>query len=400
MQREQYRQWQKSVDLTAGSVLWLKYARLIPMDLKPENVSGFSEVSDALASPSKRWMAIKAAADTPAIVLADLSREDTKRTTLSLPESAYTVPQEGKAHYFSLVKWDTSSRYLLVKHLYNDDQSEWLVVDTEDGKATKNLTKDLGETFERPVFSNSDSRVLYAMIGNTIRRLDTASMTISGPLAKNVDSFDLTGDDVIVYSTIHNKDTNKRSVGYITKGASKAKILRSYDSTEATSLRATLGTYFGDAFIAVVHNETLEIMEGDLPRSDESQAPVLKEVVSSSVPNGASHLSTHTNGRFIIVSQESVFTVYDLELKKLTTTEISGEASGSDSIPRWLDGYTLWSDRGGSVRLYEFDGANQNTIMPVVSGMDVTLSPNEKYMYGIAKDGDKFYLTRVRLILS
>jgi hypothetical protein len=61
----------------------------------------------------------------------------------------------------------------------------------------------------------------------------------------------------------------------------------------------------------------------------------------------------------------------------------------------------MWSDRDGTVRLYEFDGANQQDIMQVQPGFEAALSPNSKYLYGITKASDgSYHLTRVKLILS
>ena len=69
---------------------------------------------------------------------------------------------------------------------------------------------------------------------------------------------------------------------------------------------------------------------------------------------------------------------------------------------KWLDDYSLWADYGGTLRLYDFDGANQQAIMPVVQGTEfnVTLSQNNKYLYAIAKTDNGFTLERARMILK
>jgi hypothetical protein len=48
----------------------------------------------------------------------------------------------------------------------------------------------------------------------------------------------------------------------------------------------------------------------------------------------------------------------------------------------------------------EFDGANVNTINPVVAGQTVTLSENGRWMYSIGKTETGFSLQRVRMILQ
>jgi hypothetical protein len=115
--------------------------------------------------------------------------------------------------------------------------------------------------------------------------------------------------------------------------------------------------------------------------------------------SGAQYFAISTDGRFIVAQQGDTYTVNDLELKKVTKTQLKGTSPVTEEL-QWLDTYTVWSDRDGTVRLYEFDGANQHNIMTVVPGFNVTLNPNAKYLYGINKSDDGiFHLQRVKLVL-
>jgi hypothetical protein len=114
MERSGYRQWQKTVDLDAGSVLWLNYARLVPNSLTPQNVADFPALGSTAASPDNKWMALIADKKTPDITLADLSRDKVEPKVVSLPASSYTKPSKGKTQSFALDSWDPSSHLLLV----------------------------------------------------------------------------------------------------------------------------------------------------------------------------------------------------------------------------------------------------------------------------------------------
>jgi hypothetical protein len=400
MQRQGYATWQKSVDVVAGSVLWLTYARLVPNELKPANVASFPVISSTASSPDNKWMAIKEDPATPVIRLANLAQDQVEVTTLELPEGTYTAPAPDKAQSFSLETWNPSSRFVLVKHTYDDAKVEWIVVDTQNVAATKNVTTALGIQATKLIFSGNNTSILYALVDNNVRKVDLGANTLSGPLVANVAEFSVYDNSTIVYTTLIDSTTKMRSVGYFDEGATKARTIRSYSDNGEAPLHIAVGRYFDDYYIAVAYDQSVEVVKGELPRSDTTTPSALTAVGTMSVPGGARDLSIMTSGRFIVAQTANAYIVNDLELKKTTTTTLKGEAV-NDKTLRWLDGYTIWSDRGNVLRMYEFDGANQHEIMPVAPGFSVTYSPNSKYLYGIVKSEDgKFHIERVQMILS
>lgn len=395
MERDGYRSWQKSVDVMAGSVLWLNYTRFVPNELKPANIVDFSTVSSTSVSPDSKWMAIKEVPIDASIHLVDLTNETVKHTTIELPAGSYTPSAEGKAHNFSLVKWDPDSRYLLVKHVYDDTKVEWLVTDTQNVSDTKNITKLLSIEASKVVFSGNNPKILYAQIGNDVRRVDLGSATLSRPLVSNIAEFSIYEDSTIVFSSLIDPTTKKRSVGYYDEGSDKIQTVRSYTDDGTLVSRFAMGKYFNETYFAINYGEKLDVLKGDY--SSPSKA---KQFMTTTIAGGSQYLSVATDGRFVVAQQGDTYVVSDLELKKTTTTQLKGTAEVKDEL-QWLDTYTVWSDRDSMVRLYEFDGANQQNIMPVTPGFNVTLNPDAKYLYGIIRSDDGVYhLERVRMILQ
>lgn len=402
MQRTGYNDWEKSVDVIPGSVLWLNYARLIPKDLPVSNVGSYKAVTSSSASPDRKWMAFVTEPSSPVIHLADLSGDSVKTTDITLPASTFTPPVKAGDQTFTVADWSDSSRYLIVKHTYDTNKLEWLVVDTQTPANTQNVTALLGITASKLVFSNNNDRQLYAQIGTDVRRIDLSAGTITRPLISNVAEFSVGGNDMIVYTTLLDPTTKERSVGYYTTGAKKARAIRSYGDDGKAPLHMAVDTYYGDTYVSIAYLDHIEILKGNggLPSSDSDTASSLSIVANISTPDGVDYLTSHTSGRFVVAQKGATYTTYDLELSRMTTTDLQGSAPVTQKL-QWLDNYTLWSDRDGQLRLYEFDGANQHTIMPVVSGQDVTLSANGKYLYGISKGSDgTFHLSRVQLILG
>lgn len=399
MQRNGYRTWQKSIDVVAGSVLWLNYTRFIPNDLTPAAVSNFGTLTSTSPSPDNKWMALKDTPDTADVKLANVTGDDVKLTTLTLPIDSYTAPSEGQTQTFTLGDWDEDSRYVLVSHTYDGTKQEWLVVDTNDVANTKNITKLFGVSPTKLVFSENDSRILFALVGSNVQRINIPGNVISDPLLTNVAEF-ASYDHMLGYITLPDPTTKERTAGYLTDGATKGRALRTFSDDATTALHMTLSKYFGDTYISVVHGEQMEILMGDLPHSDSKEAPSLEAVTSVPIPAGTQYLSSKTEGRFIIAQQGATYVVYDLELKKMTKTTLRGTTPVATEL-KWIDGYTAWTDQDARLRLYEFDGANQQDIMAVAPGFDALVTPNNKYLYGITKSEDgQYHLTRVKLIIS
>lgn len=397
--RSGYQDWNKTVNLVAGAVLWLNYARLIPNQLTPENVTDFPAVSGATSSPDQKTMAIIEKADTPVIQLADVSGDSVKTTVLTLPDDSFTHPDAGKTQSFTLMDWDASSRYFLVKHTYNDAKIEWLLVGSRDASQTKNISRLFDVQASKVVFSGNDNRILYALIGTDVRKIDMGASTLSRPLVSNAAEFAIFDQTTIVYTTAYDATTGSRTVGYFEDGDQNATPISTFKDDGTAPLHIALGRYFGDMYTAIDHGNTVTITTGDLPTLS-TPNPHQQTVATVTVSGGVDHLSIRTEGRFVIMQNQGTFVTYDLELKKQTTTVLHGTAPFTHELG-WIDGYMPWSDRDGMLRLYEFDGANQHDIMPVVPGMTVDLSQNGKYLYGIGKSADGVYhLERVRLVLA
>lgn len=401
MKRTNYLTWQKSIDVVPGSVLWLNYARLVPRDLTPTSVANLASVTSTAVSGSNKWMAVKADAADPDITLFDLSQKDIKPVTITIPADRYTPGTDEHPGHFSLDTWDDSGRYLLVKHTYrvgDDEALEWLVVDMQQADATKNITSALGVNASKVMFSAGSNKRVYALIDGTLRRINLDSETMSGPLVSQVETFSLYKKTVL-YTTSLDPKTETRTVGYMTEDIDKPRTVRSFADDGKLLLRIASSDYFDVTYLTIAYGDTVEIMRGDLPRSDSEAALTMTPLTKITVPGGVTNLSHRTAGRFIVAQSPTAFVVRDIELKKTTTTLLHGTATPTREL-RWLDGYHPWSDQDGMMRMYEFDGANQHDIMPVAPGFDVTFSPNGTYIYGITTDAEgAFHLSRVKMIL-
>lgn len=399
MSRTGYHDWRKSVEVKSGNILWLNYARMIPLELPVDNVAELPAVTSSLMSPSRKWLAMTTGEASPTVTLADISSDTPVITSFDLPVESFTGTEDKASEAFELQEWDLSSRYLLIKHKY-EDKSEWIIVDIQNVENTINLTAVFDIDLVGAKFSNDNSKIIYALVQGDVRKIDTEGSTISAPLIRDVAEFSLFERSTIAYTTFPAEDTKERSVGYY-KDGDGANIIKSFVDEEAVPLHIALGKYYGETYVGIARDNQVEIFKGTLPRTKTGvESPsTLKKVTTMTLPGPVDYLSNRTDGRFFVAQHRNGYSVYDLELKKLSTTSMKHKQSLSSEL-RWIDGYSIWNGDGGVVRLYEFDGANQHDIMPIEPGLNVALSPNNRYLYAPVKDDKGIYhLSRVRLTL-
>ena len=396
--KNEYHTWQKTVDVKGGTILWLNYARLIPKKLTVSTVADLPAVTSTVASPNRKFIALTTEAAEPIIPLAVISGDTAALTTLTLPETSFTAPADKAGETFTLLAWDASSRYVLLKHHYAD-KTEWIVADTQHIANSKNLTSLFDVEVSDAKFSQSDSKIIYALMNGDIRKIDTDAATISAPLVRGVAEFSLYDRSTLTYVTTIDPTTKHRSVGYYQDGADSPRTLRTYSDDGSLPLHISIGKYYSQTYVGIAYGTTLDILSGALPNSDSNDASSLAAVATVTVPAGVDYLSNRTNGRFVVAQHGMSYSTYDLELQKFTTTTLAGTGPLTGEL-RWIDGYTVWSDLGGTLRFSEFDGENQHDIMPIIPGQSPALTQNNRYLYAPTKDSSgAVHLSRVRLIL-
>lgn len=390
--RNGYRTWQKSINILPGQIGWLNYARMVPTELKPESQRTFTSLAGSLASPGRKWIALQQSADQPVFEIADIQSDSVKYTPLTIPETVYTVPAAGMTQTFGLETWSRDEEALLIKHTYDEGKVEWLLVDRDEPAKAVNINASLGVNPSRIVFAGNGNRLLFAQTEDSVRRINIDDMTLSRPLVTRVDNFNVFDDKTITYATVGD-EAGKRTVGYAAVDIEQPVPIQTY-AADGQSLQAVLKVYFNKRYLSVAHGQMLTIKNGDLPtRTNKGD---LKSYAQATLPAGVTTLSSSSNGRFVMAQLPDGYATYDLELKKYDKTTWANLTTVQRPL-QWLDDYILWSDNGGQLRMYDFDGANQQNIMSVVEGQTAGISPNGKFFYGVTKSDKGFELSRVQM---
>ncbi|MDB5176557.1 MAG: hypothetical protein JWN75_225 [Candidatus Saccharibacteria bacterium] len=393
--RSSYRSWKKTISIDAGEIGWVNYARLIPTKLSPQAVRTFANLSGSLASPHDKYIILNQSPDQPAFEIADLQSDTVKYVTLTLPTASYTAPAAGKTQSFALQSWSQDENAVLMTHTYDDNKVEWILLNRDDPSKSVNISATFAINPTKLVFAGNGNKLLFVQADSNVRRINLDEQTLSRPLASNIEDFNGFDDKTIIYTTLADAATAKRSVGYAAVDIAQPQMIHTYP-VDGQPLRADMETYFNKRYVSVVHGQTLTIESGTLPTPDhKADLNVFKTQI---IPVGITRLTMTPNGRFVVSELPDGYATYDIELKKYDKTTWAYPATMQRPLA-WLDDYIVWSDNGGQLRIYDFDGANQQTIMPVTDGFGSTISPNGKYMYGVLKTDKGFELRRVQLIL-
>lgn len=393
MQRAGYRDWQKQLTLHHGEVLWFTYAVLVPTNLTPERLASYAAPTSSLATTPSKWYVVMRSDGSPTIDRYDLTQNSPKATSVAIPADSFTAPAEGKPQRFEPIAWADDNRTLIIRHTYNDTASEWLSLDVEDATHTHNLTKQLGIDIKQLQPNASDANRLYVVTtSGELREIKLGDMSLGRVLADRVASIATADSGTITYQTLPD-EKSVRTLGYYTDGATKSRSIQSIPG--ANHLQVMISKYFGDHYIATIQDDRMSIVKVNLPASDSTASYTSTPVTTVTVPGGAS-LSANTNQRFVMAASANAFAVYDIELQKSTTTTLDGVAT---TPLRWLDNFHLAAARDGRLVMYEFDGANAQTLASNAAAGDVTFAQDGRYIYYMAAPTPGSYeLTRVKLI--
>lgn len=400
MSRQGYQDWQRTLTLTAGTLTWLDYARLVPNDRPVQKVATYEAMAGMKISPDSKWTLVHQVSSSPEFTLVDLRSEEVKSSTLALPQSSYSEGSaEGVAHSFAIVSWDSGSRYALVKHLYRD-QTEWIVLDTQNVAQTVSVNQLLGLGFQDLQFAGTNGKLFYGLTGDgNLRKVDLSAATLSRAFVTHVESFSIYDNTVLSYIGIDPEDATQRVAGVYRDGDEASHILRVVPADE-TVLRIATARYFTNDFVAISEGNVVSILKGSYPTSSSQDNSSLKEFAHLELSGAVSALSFSPKADYVFAQSGASYQSFELEHSRPASGMVAVADGSPASKLKWLDGAHLWNDDAGSLVMRDYNGSNVYAIMTVAQGFDAGLSQNGRFFYAVGKDDTGYHLQRVKMILE
>lgn len=394
MSRDGYLSWSKSVNVKAGSVLWLNYARLYPEKPVVSTIATYDSFTNALVSPNRKQLAVIASPAQAVLSMVSLNDETTSAHKVAIAADVATTASDESTSVFRLVAWDSGSQSVIVQHTY-DGKTEYLSVDAGSGAAT-NITKSLGVTVLRIEYALGDRNTVYILTdSHELRRGNLSAATISGPLLSNIADFAQADRSTVTYET-RLTDNGTRSVGYLTNGASRPRVVHTVTDDGTVSFKFRMGSYYGDHYLVLAYGDTTTIYTADVPSSDSSTSLSWKRVGWLSTAGGVSYLGfSPDTERFVYAQMTNSALTYDLETDVIAKTTFEGTMTRAVD---WIDNFHIGSTTGSSVFFYDFDGTNGRKVATGTPDVPMTISDNDAYLYYFANEGTATVLTRVKLV--
>lgn len=397
MRQDGYIPWQKTVTVEPGKVLWLNYARLIPEQIKQTSLARQDSLAGSLASVAGQLIITLPDASKPALERIALG-DTIQRSTISIP--AKLLKSGVTQSRFALAAVSKTGRYAVVKHSY-EKAYEWLLIDSQSPDRSRNLTTIIGRATDMPLFAASSEQKLYTLVDHDLRLVDASAETLSAPIIRDIAEISQSTDGAIAYVTRASGTPSQRVAGYYVPGSAAPHVVRTFYDDGRTTLRLRIGSFSGDTYLVLQYGATIEINATRRLVASSDETLQLTSIATLAVPDGADTVDFSPSGRFVVSQRAATYLTYDLELNSLSTTSLKGESNGKQPLG-WLDSYIVWSDRGGVLNLYEFDGANNSTIGAVMPGQAIVLSSDGKYIYAFqaAADGTATELVRFHLRIN
>lgn len=399
MSKSGYEDWNRTLDLKAGTLTWLDYTRLVPVERKPVEVAKFATATAMTTSPDLKEILVQQQADQPVFTLVDISAEKIATRQIELPATIYSESTtENVTHSFALGSWNKGGRYTLVTHTYND-QTEWLVVDTQNVAQSINVSRLLSVTLADVQFAGNGGKLLYGLASDgNLRKLDLSGATISRGLVPQVESFAVYDANLVSYVGRSTTEPGTKVAGVYRDGDELPHVLRS--APETSALRISVGKYFGDDYVAIAEGSKVSILKGSYAMLNAPSTTNLNDIASLELPSDVTMLSFSPASAYVLAQAGAAFASYEIEHDRKATGSMRVPEGATASALRWLDTAYLMNDDGGTLVMRDFDNANSYDIMPVAPGFGSTLSQNGRFIYAMNKTDTGFQLQRVTMILQ
>lgn len=364
LQKDKYRNWDKTVSVDGGSVLYLLYPRLFPVDI-PLGITQAFAAAPALVSESldRHWLVYQPTAGSLNLTVFDTTKPTTDAKVIALPTTQVINDKNGYGN-FSAIEWSDDNKHLLVKQTISNGQVAYIMVDREDANQTINLTAKLGLQQTVSVSlrdKNYDTYYVFTPTSGAIQTADLKSGVQSSPLVSGVVAFKSFGDNLLLYVTYTGTKDNEANVFVLRDGKDTFK-LQTLPRDANNSYLLDMAQYDG-AWLYVTASTTdkkVLLYRDPLDKAKAGDTTPISPRLALVLAN-PEFASFSDNARFIALQSGQQFVIYDAELGRVYRYQ-STLAIAAHQPARWMDGHRLSVVTDGKVQVFDFDGTNLQTL--------------------------------------
>ena len=381
IQREGYSTWHRAITVEGGSLERFDYPLLVPTKLVTSVTKQYAEAPSIVTqSADRRWLLV-GLANSNSFEVYDLKSAKPVPKIVAVPDDILAA---GNTTGWQEVRWADDNRHVVLRRSYQKDANsgnEYVLFDRDNPTQTKNLSQILGFTPTTLELRKGDYDQYFAF-DQANGTVFTASLKKPTPqlYLEHVLGF-AADEDTALYATTQDAPDGKAQIR-LRQGDDPAYTVRTVPT--GTPYLLDLAVYEDALYIAAgAQNEgkvyVYQDPLADLKRSPPA-APAPVQILKVPSPN---HVAFSDNARFVMAENNDRFAVYDAETDRGYSYQVKTPLDMPDGHALWADSYHLNIVSGGKVRIFDFDGANAQTLMAAAPAYRRAYSPNSKAVYAL-----------------
>lgn len=391
--RDGYRPWVRAVTVDGGSVEHFDYPFLFPTTLTSSSIKSYSSTPQlSIQSPNRQWLLVQSPGAFNKFDEFDLSQKRATQvvstaTTVAIPQNVLT--QTTGSQTWQLVEWSTDNVHVILKHLFQEQgqtASEYILVDRANPQDSINLTNTLGTNPTSLLFVDKSNYQNYYVFNQATGTLDTAGLNSPAPqpFLDDVLDFYPYKAGLLLYATGQNQPSGRIAID----------LLQNSTTYPITQLPTSAGAqyllnftqYSGDWYVAAGASTDNKVYVYRDPQAQLQAEPsqALAPVAILKVTN-PTQVSFSSNAQFIMAEAGSSFAVYDAQNEKSYAYTLADEPLDSPQpSATWMDGDRIMYVSNGKAVVFDFDGANEQTLVPALPDLTPTFDQHYRYLYTYA----------------
>lgn len=399
LKRSGYRNWRRSFNLEGGTIERLVYPVLFPEKLSIKDQQQYATMPQlATESPDRRWIIVQQPNSITAFDVFDTNNPKTAPAKISLDASLLTAAAGN--HTYEVQEWSTDNRHVLLKHMYADGKFEFIMVDRDTPANSTNLNKLLNIASTKITLRDKrfDQLYIYEAGAGSLKTADTKTRQVNA-LLTGVRAYKSYGSDTLLYAATDTANPEKVSIKI--RDNNKDYLLKTY--TESTDFLLDITRFDGHWYAVVGAKAVGRVAIYKDPVDAISRTPGdLPTAFTSLIMNDPQQIVFSANARFILSQSGSRFAVYDAETNRRFYYQLD-QALPLDNKAVWMDGHRLLVNNESKVVVFDFDGINKQTLVPIVPGAVPLFDRDYTRLYTLApsqQDTTKAALTQTALKLN
>ncbi|HJQ08818.1 MAG TPA: PEGA domain-containing protein [Candidatus Saccharimonadales bacterium] len=380
LRRDGYRNWKRVITAEGSSVSRFDYPFLFPSAFTPDITKQYSAAPGlATQSLDRRWLLVQ----TPTaneFDIYDLNAEKPIARPVRVP--ADILAADSTTQGWQVLEWARDDRHVLLRRLYRQPATtgrEYILFDRENPQESQNLTVTLGFNPTTIELRSRNWDQYYAHDANS-GVLFTATLKKPTPQPYLQDVLAFTSDeDRVLYATSQSATAGNVAIR-LRQGDRQAYTLRQLPT--GTNYVLDLATYERTLYAAAgaaSENRVFVYRDPFKPLADKQPA-VPVHILKVANPT---YTAFSISGRFVMAESGDRFAVYDAETDKNYAYQTKVALDTPQLHATWMDGFHLAYVGGGKLVVLDFDGANQQSLMPASAAYIPFFDPDYRAVYTI-----------------